>query len=104
MKMKMNGAPFLIAGITFIAASLMAQRTQPGAGASLSRPAGSCDVYAAAGDPCAAAHSTTRALYSSYNGPLYQVMRQSDGKTLDIQVVQPVASPEIGRASCRERV
>jgi hypothetical protein len=40
-----------------------------------------------------AAHSTTRALYASYNGPLYQVMRQSDGKTLDIGVVQPVASP-----------
>jgi hypothetical protein len=40
-----------------------------------------------------AAHSTTRALYSSYNGPLYQVLRQSDGKTLDIGVVQPVAVP-----------
>ena len=40
-----------------------------------------------------AAHSTTRALYASYNGPLYQVLRQSDGKTLDIGVVQPIASP-----------
>jgi hypothetical protein len=40
-----------------------------------------------------AAHSTTRALYASYNGPLYQVLRQSDGETLDIGVVQPVASP-----------
>src|SRR5205823_13156118 len=58
-----------------------------------SRPKGPCDIYAAAGDPCVAAHSTTRALYSSYNGPLYQVLRQSDGKTLDIGVVQPVASP-----------
>jgi len=50
---------------------------------------GPCDVYAAAGTPCVAAHSSTRALYASYNGPLYQVMRQSDGKTLDIGVVQP---------------
>ncbi len=58
-----------------------------------SRPEGPCDIYAAAGSPCAAAHSTTRALYASYNGPLYQVMRQSDGKTLDIGVVQPSASP-----------
>ena len=41
--------------------------------------------------PLRAAHSTTRALYASYNGPLYQVMRQSDGKTLDIGVVQPSA-------------
>ena len=48
------------------------------------RPQGPCDIYGAAGTPCVAAHSTTRALYASYNGPLYQVKRQSDGKTLDI--------------------
>ena len=53
------------------------------------RPEGPCDIYAADGNPCVAAHSTTRALFASYNGPLYQVMRQSDGKTLDIGVVQP---------------
>jgi hypothetical protein len=53
------------------------------------RPQGPCDVYAAAGNPCVAAHSSTRALFASYNGPLYQVMRQSDGKTLDIGVVRP---------------
>lgn len=41
------------------------------------RPEGPCDIYAAAGYPCAAAHSTTRALFASYNGPLYQVMRDS---------------------------
>lgn len=54
-----------------------------------SRPEGPCDIYADAGTPCMAAHSTTRALYASYDGPLYQVMRKSDGKTLDIGVVQP---------------
>jgi hypothetical protein len=53
------------------------------------RPKGPCDIYTAAGSPCVAAHSSTRALYASYNGPLYQVMRQSDGKTIDIGVVQP---------------
>ena len=53
----------------------------------LSRPEGPCDIYTAAGTPCVTAHSTTRALFASYNGPLYQVMRQSDGKTLDIGVV-----------------
>jgi hypothetical protein len=57
------------------------------------RPKGPCDIYAAAGDPCVAAHSTTRALYAAYNGPLYQVLRQSDGKTLDIGVVAAAASP-----------
>lgn len=60
-----------------------------GAEATPVRPQGTCDIYAAAGTPCAAAHSTTRALYASYNGPLYQVVRWSDGKTLDIGVVQP---------------
>ena len=63
------------------------------AGAAPARPQGPCDIYGAAGTPCVAAHSTTRALYASYNGPLYQVKRQSDGKTLDIGVVQPVDSP-----------
>jgi alpha-L-arabinofuranosidase B-like protein/lamin tail-like protein len=57
------------------------------------RPQGPCDIYASAGDSCVAAHSTTRALYAAYHGPLYQVLRQSDGKTLDIRVVQPSASP-----------
>lgn len=57
--------------------------------AASSRPEGPCDIYAATGTPCVAAHSSTRALYASYNGPLYQIMRQSDGKTLDIGVVQP---------------
>src|SRR5947207_6577167 len=68
---------------------------QPGAGrnGALPRPRGPCDIYAAAGDPCVAAHSTTRALYAGYNGPLYQILRQSDGKTVDIGVAQPVASP-----------
>jgi hypothetical protein len=65
----------------------------PPAGTAPPRPQGPCDIYAAAGAPCAAAHSTTRALYASYDGPLYQVMRQSDGRTLDIGVVQPVESP-----------
>ncbi len=64
-----------------------------GPNVTLSRPEGPCDIYAAAGTPCVAAHSSTRALYASYNGPLYQVMRQSDGKTLDIGVVQPSTLP-----------
>ena len=62
------------------------------------RPEGPCDVYAKGGAPCVAAHSSTRALYKDYNGPLYQVMRQSDGKTLDIGVVQPSAGDPGGYA------
>jgi hypothetical protein len=62
------------------------------------RPEGPGDIYAVAGCPLVAAHSTTRALYASYNGPLYQIMRQSDGKTLDIGVVQPSAGDAGGYA------
>jgi hypothetical protein len=58
------------------------------ASAQAARPEGPCDIYAKAGAPCVAAHSTTRALYAAYIGPLYQVMRQSDGKARDIGVVQ----------------
>lgn len=62
------------------------------------RPLGPCDVYAEGGTPCVAAHSTTRALLRDYDGPLYQVMRQSDGKTLDIGVVPANANDGGGYA------
>lgn len=62
------------------------------------RPEGPCDIYAAAGNPCVAAHSSTRALYASYTGPLYQVMRQSDGMTMDIGLVQPTETDAGGYA------
>ena len=61
--------------------------------ASLARPsaAGVCDILGAASPPtpCVAAHSTTRALYSAYKGPLYRVSRQSDKAERDIGVVAP---------------
>src|SRR5437763_4882353 len=57
------------------------------------RPDGPCDIYAAGGTPCVAAHSTTRALYASYNGPLYQVMRLSDDAVRNIGVVAPHTLP-----------
>jgi hypothetical protein len=43
-----------------------------------------CDSYSSGGTPCVAAHSTIRALYSSYTGCLYQVLRASDNTTTDI--------------------
>ena len=94
MKTRINPLLMLVLALTLVGATLMmATQARKGAAAAPPRPQGPCDIYAAAGAPCAAAHSTTRALYASYNGPLYQVLRQSDGKTLDIGVVQPVASP-----------
>lgn len=45
-----------------------------------------CDIYGSAKTPCIAAHSTTRALYDSFGGSLYQVSRDSDGATTNIRV------------------
>ena len=45
-----------------------------------------CDIYAAGGTPCVAAHSTVRALYAAYAGNLYQVKRASDGTTANVGV------------------
>lgn len=67
----------LIAGSLAGAAPARAATSQP------------CDIYGAAGTPCVAAHSTVRALYASYDGPLYQVVRASDGATKDIGPLAP---------------
>ena len=53
---------------------------------SLLAAVGPCDIYGAASTPCVAAHSTVRALYSAYAGPLYELMR-SDNATLNITVM-----------------
>ena len=90
MKTRIHLGLMPVLALTLIGAALM--MATPAAEAP-PRPQGPCDIYAAARDPCVAAHSTTRALYAAYNGPLYQILRQSDGKTLDVGVVQPVASP-----------
>ncbi|KAE8419494.1 Arabinosidase B [Aspergillus pseudocaelatus] len=61
--------------------------------------AGPCDIYSSGGTPCVAAHSTTRALYSSYTGPLYQVKRGSDGTTTDIS---PLSAGGVANASAQD--
>lgn len=43
-----------------------------------------CDIYASGGTPCIAAHSTVRALFSTYHGNLYQVKRASDNSDKNI--------------------
>ena len=94
MNWKIRFAGWLVVTATWLGVAFLAAQSQTGGPGA--RPKGSCDVYAAANTPCAAAHSTTRALYAAYNGPLYQVLRQSDGKTLDIGVVQPSGSGDSG--------
>lgn len=46
-----------------------------------------CDIYGLAGTPCVAAHSMVRALFMSYEGPLYQVKRATDNATWDVGVI-----------------
>jgi hypothetical protein len=99
MKTRIGLGIMLTLALTLPVATLMiAAQAGVGRNAAPSRPQGPGDIYAAAGCPLVAAHSTTRALYASYNGPLYQVMRQSDGKTLDIGVVPPSGSDAGGYA------
>ena len=69
----------LFAALALGAGGLAAGSASPAAAASLP-----CDIYATGGTPCVAAHSTTRALFASYNGPLYQIQRSSDRATLNI--------------------
>jgi hypothetical protein len=83
----MNPALALAPALMVICTAMTATPRRPAP----SRPQGPCDIYAAGGTPCVAAHSTTRALYRGYEGPLYQVTRQSDGRSLDIGVVPPLA-------------
>ncbi|RHZ64945.1 alpha-L-arabinofuranosidase B [Aspergillus thermomutatus] len=61
--------------------------------------AGPCDIYSSGGTPCVAAHSTTRALYSAYTGPLYQVKRGSDGATTNIA---PLSAGGVANASAQD--
>ena len=60
---------------------------------------GPCDIYAAAGTPCVAAHSTTRALYAAYDGPLYQVRRASDNATASIS---PLSAGGVANAATQD--
>jgi hypothetical protein len=66
---------------TVIAVPAFVAATTTAAAAASSLP---CDIYAAGGTPCQAAYSTTRALFASYNGPLYQIQRASDSSTMNI--------------------
>ncbi len=48
---------------------------------------GPCDIFENGNTPCVAAFSTTRALYSSYSGRLYQIQRDDTGGVLDVGVL-----------------
>ena len=70
-----------------------------GAGSAQAATTGPCDIYASGGTPCVAAHSTTRALYGSYTGSLYQVRRASDNATTNIA---PLAAGGVANAAAQD--
>ena len=82
---RVRGLRGLLSGGAVIALAATGVAGLPGT--SLAATAQPCDIYATGGTPCVAAHSTTRALYGSYNGNLYQVRRASDNTTLTIGVL-----------------
>jgi hypothetical protein len=58
---------------------------------------GPCDIYKEGGTTCIAAHSTVRALFAAYEGPLYQLKRNSDNTTKDITPIS-AGGPANGNA------
>jgi hypothetical protein len=70
-----------------------------GVGTSQAATSQACDIYAAGGTPCVAAHSTTRALYGAYTGSLYQVRRASDNATLN---VAPLSAGGVANAAAQD--
>jgi hypothetical protein len=71
----------LLVAVSALTATALQETTARAATASLP-----CDLYAAGGTPCVTAHSTTRALFASYNGALYQIQRSSDSGFLNVSV------------------
>jgi hypothetical protein len=72
-------------------------------------PVGPCDVLAAAGNNCVAAHSTVRVLVQKYTGPLYQVCKGASaagpnscpgGQVMDIPAVGGYANSMVQDTFC----
>ena len=96
-RFKRSARALLLAGAAgALAAGAMVASTAPRASAASQ---GVCDIYASGGTPCVAAHSTTRALFGAYNGPLYQVRRASDNATTNIS---PLSAGGVANAATQD--
>ena len=95
MNTRTNLLPAFTLALTLIGAALT-MATQ--AGTAPPRPQGPCDIYGAAGTPCVAAHSTTRALYAVLQRPALPgqapVGRQDPGHRR--RPARRVAGPDAG--------
>ncbi|CRG90576.1 hypothetical protein PISL3812_07620 [Talaromyces islandicus] len=63
---------------------------------------GPCDIYAAGGTPCIAAHSTVRTLVDGFTDALYKITRGSDGANAYVTALpNGVANISIQEAFCQ---
>ena len=87
--------PWLCAGCTANAST-----------ATANPPAAPCDLYAAGGTPCVAAHSMTRALYRKYDGPLYRLIQPRTNSSRDVGVSSAGgrADSAVHNAFCKDAV
>src|ERR1039458_6968822 len=83
------------AGMALAAGATVASSSLPARGATQ----GPGDIYRAGGTACVAPHSTTRALYAAYDGPLYQVRRSSDNTTTNIS---PLSAGGVANAATQD--
>ncbi|MBV1853591.1 alpha-L-arabinofuranosidase B [Catellatospora tritici] len=84
MALQLKHRPLRLAALAVATTGALVASVLTGAGTSQAATTQPCDIYATGGTPCVAAHSTTRALYGTYNGSLYQVRRASDNATQNI--------------------
>jgi non-reducing end alpha-L-arabinofuranosidase len=89
-----RAALFLGAAAALVTGAIVAGGATPARAAT-----GPCDIYANGGTPCVAAHSTTRALFGNYSGPLYQVRRASDNATTNIS---PLSAGGVANAAAQD--
>jgi hypothetical protein len=61
---------------------------------------GPCDIYSKGGTPCVAAHSLTRALYATYNGPLYALQKGGDVQDIGVVTAGGIADAAAHNAFC----
>lgn len=75
----------MLSSVLLVISLIFAAVSAPAPTASAVTPAPlPCDLFQSGGTSCAAAYSTVRALFTAYNGPLYQITRTLDHQSADV--------------------
>jgi hypothetical protein len=89
MMPRLSALALIVRATTSAAVMLAAAAAAAATTTEVTTTEGPCDILGKAGNPCVAAHSTTRALFAAYDGPLYNVTRSSDGRSMNVGVLKP---------------